>query len=117
LAEDEAEEVGGVRSTFRWRRWRGPEREGEMRKRGELIERDVELFESNAKPRRRSNAEPSAYSVSPALRLFSSTLVKGEADIVWSALTRRSMPSMSTQVREAQDEMSEFRPYLPGEFL
>ncbi|WVR03452.1 hypothetical protein IAU60_000443 [Kwoniella sp. DSM 27419] len=42
LADGEEERVGGVGKDFRWRRWRGLEKElrREMRLRGELIERD-----------------------------------------------------------------------------
>ncbi|WWC85764.1 uncharacterized protein L201_000630 [Kwoniella dendrophila CBS 6074] len=46
---DNEEEIGGVTKEFRWRRWRGLEKElrKEMRKRGELVEMDVRPVEQS----------------------------------------------------------------------
>ena len=66
LAEGEEEYVGGVGADFRWRKWRGLEKELriEMRKRGELIEQD-------SRPQPTAQVLPegvSAYSVSKGLQ-------------------------------------------------
>lgn len=60
LEDDEPLEIGEVGSDFRWRKWGGLEKElrEEMKKRGELIERD-------SRPVAPADIEPSAYSVSP----------------------------------------------------
>ena len=62
LAKDEPEETGGVGESFRWRKWKGLEKElrKEMRKRGELIE-----FDSRPEQQEQRKILPgvSAYSV------------------------------------------------------
>ncbi|WWC66882.1 uncharacterized protein I206_100789 [Kwoniella pini CBS 10737] len=48
LPEGEEEEIGGVTKEFRWRRWRGLNKElrREMRQRGELVEMDARPLEA-----------------------------------------------------------------------
>ena len=64
MENDEQTDVGGVGRDFRWRKWRGLERElrKEMAKRGKVIEQDV---------RPAQDGETSAYSVSPGRRFLS----------------------------------------------
>jgi hypothetical protein len=73
-AEEEGEEiVGGVSKEFRWRKWRGLEKELriEMKKRNKLNQEDVNPV--------KDSGEPSAYSVSPVVSRADIQLLPGDS--------------------------------------